>query len=104
MAKAALTHEQKLMSESALLLAGHETSRQRLRMLCSLDLSPTAGPEFDLLRGAALAFVRTGENHPQFAQLYLALKQAVALARMAARPIAPVYTGGARPFFEREGR
>lgn len=104
MAKGTLTHEQKLLSDAALLLAGHESARQRLRSLCALDLSPTATPEFELLRGAGAAYARAGDNHPQLAKLYQALKQAIDIARLAARPAVPVYTGGTRPVFEREGR
>tara|TARA_R110002110_G_scaffold64634_3_gene178554 strand:+ start:925 stop:1239 length:315 start_codon:yes stop_codon:yes gene_type:complete len=104
MAKTAHTHEQKLLSAAALALAGHESARQQLRTLCGLDLSPTAGPEFDLLRGAGMAMARVGDNHPQRKALVMALHKAVELARQAPKPVVPVYTGGARPLFDSEGR
>jgi hypothetical protein len=103
MPKADLTHEARLMLNATLLLAGRRDVSPETRLLCALDLSPGAGPAWDLLRGAALAVARMGESHPLKRDLRVALERAIVLARAEGPPpTPPVYTGGALRDYQKD--
>ena len=59
-------------------------------------------PVYTALRGAARAWLMTGANHPQRAQLKAHLFNARELVRNAQAPMTVAYTGGARPYIERD--
>lgn len=103
MADRSLAHETRLqlVAQRALHDRKLETVTE-LRRLAALPLSHNAGPAWQVLRGAALAFAQAGDRHPLRGEIERLLSAALALAaKEGLPPAAPVYTGGARPHFER---
>lgn len=101
-----LTREQRLVLAVDRLLSvtrDEDSVRRELRELLDGPLAECVDkPVYTALRGAARAWLLTGDNHPQRAQLKAHLRHARDLVRKAQAPMTVAYTGGARPFFERE--